>query len=161
MKPIFGLLLSCAVVIGCLAKRPQTQTLERGPDNATLVLAKNEHQPAAIDVDEKSVYWIAEDRSAIHKVNKAGGAITTVVDDQAGIRRMIVDKDLIYFLTNKEILLGQSEKFSAKTGTFEPAGPRGKFHPFQEQYHFTSVAILVGPACSSACEEEAYGYSRL
>jgi C-terminal processing protease CtpA/Prc len=65
------------------------------------------------------------------------------------------------FLTNKEILLGQGEKFSAKTGTFEPTGPRGKFRPFQEQYHFNSVAILVGPACSSACEEEAYGFSQV
>jgi hypothetical protein len=101
---VMRLFLTLALVcfIPSTAVTAQTRTGSHD-DASTLVLAKNEQQPAAIDVDEKNVYWIAEYRSAIHKVSKAGGRITTIVDDQEGIRRMIVDKDFVYFLTNDEI----------------------------------------------------------
>ncbi len=65
------------------------------------------------------------------------------------------------FLVDKEIPLGQLEYFSDKTGKFEPEGPREKFLPNQEQYGFPQIALLVGQACASACEIEAYGFSQV
>lgn len=65
------------------------------------------------------------------------------------------------FLTDEEILLGQLEYYSDKTGQFEPDGPRDKFFPNQNQYRFPQMALLVGQACASACEIEAYGFSQL
>ena len=48
-----------------------------------------------------------------------------------------------------------------KTGKFEPDGPREKVTPYQEQYHFDRMAVLVGQGCASACEIEAYGFSQV
>ena len=65
------------------------------------------------------------------------------------------------FFTKKEITLGQLEYYSEKTGKFEPEGEPEKFLPNEEQYHFDKLAVLVGPACASACELEAYGFSKV
>ncbi len=65
------------------------------------------------------------------------------------------------FLTDQEILMGQLEYFSDKTGKFEPEGLRDKFLPNQNQYRFGKMVMLVGPACFSACEIEAYGFSQV
>jgi C-terminal processing protease CtpA/Prc len=64
------------------------------------------------------------------------------------------------FLTDQEIPLGQSEYYDEKTGKFEPDGPREKVRPNQEQYHFDKMALLVDQTCTSACEIEAYGFSK-
>lgn len=64
------------------------------------------------------------------------------------------------FLTDREILMGQLEYFSEKTGKFEPRGLREKLLPNQNQYRFDKMVLLVGPACFSACEIEAYGFSQ-
>jgi C-terminal processing protease CtpA/Prc len=65
------------------------------------------------------------------------------------------------FLNDNEILEGQLEYFSEKTGKFEPEGPRDKVLPYENQYRFGKLALLVGPACASACEIEAYGFSQV
>ncbi|MBN1538285.1 MAG: hypothetical protein JW908_16225 [Anaerolineales bacterium] len=65
------------------------------------------------------------------------------------------------FFTDEEIPLGQLEYYSDKTSQFEPDGPRDKFLPNQNQYSFSQMALLVGQACASACEIEAYGFSQL
>ncbi|MBK9600900.1 MAG: PDZ domain-containing protein [Anaerolineales bacterium] len=65
------------------------------------------------------------------------------------------------FFTDQEILLGQLEYYSDKTGKFEPEGLRQKFLPNQNQYRFEKMVLLVGPACFSACEIEAYGFSQV
>ncbi len=65
------------------------------------------------------------------------------------------------FLTDQRIDLGQLEYYSDKTGKFEPEGPREKFLPNQEQYSFPEMALMVGQACASACEIEAYGFSQV
>ncbi len=65
------------------------------------------------------------------------------------------------FFTKKTITLGQLEYYSDKTGKFEPEGEPDKFLPNEEQYHFDKLAVLVGPACYSACELEAYGFSKV
>ena len=65
------------------------------------------------------------------------------------------------FLTSQEIPMGQLEYYSDKTGKFEPEGLREKVYPNQNQYHFDKTVLLVGPACFSACEIEAYGFSQV
>ena len=65
------------------------------------------------------------------------------------------------FLTDQEILLGQGESYSEKTGQFETEGIRDKVLPNQEQYRFDKIALLVGLACASACDEEAYSFSQV
>jgi C-terminal processing protease CtpA/Prc len=65
------------------------------------------------------------------------------------------------FLTDQEIPLGQLEYYSEATGNFEPEGPRQKIYPNQDQYRFDKTVLLVGPACFSACEIEAYGFSQV
>ena len=65
------------------------------------------------------------------------------------------------FLTDQEIPLGQLEYYSDQSGKFEPDGPREKVTPYTEQYQFDKMALLVGQACASACEIEAYGFSQL
>jgi C-terminal processing protease CtpA/Prc len=65
------------------------------------------------------------------------------------------------FLTDQEIPMGQMEYFSEKTGKFEPEGVRDKILPNVEQYIFDKMVLLVGPACYSACDEEAYGFSQV
>ncbi len=65
------------------------------------------------------------------------------------------------FLTDKEILLGQTQYYSEKTGKFEPEGQPDKVRPDEEQYHFDKIALLVDQNCTSACEIESYGFSKL
>jgi len=65
------------------------------------------------------------------------------------------------FFTEEEIPLGQLEYFSSSTGRFEPEGPRERVLPFENQYRFGKMAVLVSQACSSACEIEAYAFSQL
>ncbi len=65
------------------------------------------------------------------------------------------------FLYNKDIVMGQLEYYSSKTNKFEPEGEPEKVTPNVEQYHFDKMAVLVSPACFSACELEAYAFSQV
>jgi len=65
------------------------------------------------------------------------------------------------FLYDEEIPMGQLEYYSDTTGKFEPDGPREKVIPNEEQYSFNTMVLLVGNACFSACEIEAYGFSQV
>lgn len=65
------------------------------------------------------------------------------------------------FLTDREIIIGQDEYYSERTGRFEPEGPVDKILPNQNQYRFDRMALLVGQACFSACEFESYGFSKV
>lgn len=94
-------------------------------DDATpVILASGEDHPAAISVDETSVYWIGESRSAIHRINKIGGTITSVVTGQQGIRRLFGDAEALYFLTDKQIKRVNKTGGDATTlFTFADLGP--------------------------------------
>ena len=65
------------------------------------------------------------------------------------------------FLTNKEIPMGQLEYYSTTTKKFEAEGPQDRVLPNQEQFTFPKEALLVGQGCASACELEAYGFSKV
>jgi C-terminal processing protease CtpA/Prc len=65
------------------------------------------------------------------------------------------------FLYDQEIPMGQLEYYSSETGKFEPEGPRDKVLPNVEQYSFNKMILMVGQACASACELEAYGFSQV
>ena len=60
-----------------------------------------------------------------------------------------------------DITLGQLEYFSDQTGKFEPEGKPEEVQPSEHQFHFDKLVVLVGPACASACEIEAYGFSQV
>jgi C-terminal processing protease CtpA/Prc len=65
------------------------------------------------------------------------------------------------FLYNQPIVLGQQEYYNDKAGKFQPQGVPETLYPNVEQYKFDKIAVLVGQACASACELEAYGFSKV
>ena len=65
------------------------------------------------------------------------------------------------FLMEKEIVLGQLEYYSDTTKKFEPEGQPERFYPNQEQFSFKKMAVLVDQTCYSACELEAYAFSKV
>jgi C-terminal processing protease CtpA/Prc len=65
------------------------------------------------------------------------------------------------FLSDKIIPMGQDEYFSSATGRFEPDGPPSEIEPTERQFRFDKLAVLVSPACASACDFEAYGFSQI
>ena len=90
--------------------------------------------------------------------------------EEAGVPGIVVDLRLNYgganmglagFLHDEEILMGQLEYYSDRTGQFEPEGPRDKVYPNENQYRFGSMVLLVDQFCYSACELEAYGFSQV
>lgn len=90
--------------------------------------------------------------------------------EQANVRGVIIDMrqnsggaplGLAGFLTDKEIELGQLQYFSEASGQFENEGQPQKILPNENQYRFAGLALLVGPACASACELEAHAFSQV
>ncbi len=71
------------------------------------------------------------------------------------------DLGLAGFLTDQEIQLGQLEYYNSNSGKFEPDGEPDKITAKENQYHFDKIALLVGLKCASACELEAYGFSKV
>ncbi len=65
------------------------------------------------------------------------------------------------YLHDQEIILGQLEYYSEKTGKFEPEGEPDKVYPNQTQYKFDKLVLLVGMNCYSACEIESQGFSQV
>src|SRR5579859_342747 len=65
------------------------------------------------------------------------------------------------FLTDQVITEGQLEYYSDETGKFQPSGTPERIYTDTEQYRFDKLAVLVGQACASACELEAYGFSKV
>ncbi len=65
------------------------------------------------------------------------------------------------FLTDREIELGQLQYYSDQTKKFEAEGPPDRIEPNERQYSFPKMALLVNQACYSACEMEAYGFSKV
>lgn len=87
-----------------------------------------------------------------------------------GIQTIIIDLransggaplGLAGYFTDQEIPLGQRQYYSDKTGQFEPEGTPDTITPKEEQYHFEKMFLLVDHACASACELEAYGFSKI
>ncbi|MEW6031215.1 MAG: S41 family peptidase [Chloroflexota bacterium] len=65
------------------------------------------------------------------------------------------------FLTDEEIVMGQLQYFSEASGEFADEGNPERVLPNENQYRFEKMALLVGPACASACELESYGFSQV
>jgi carboxyl-terminal processing protease len=88
--------------------------------------------------------------------NKVSGLIIDLRHNGGG-----VDLGLAGYLTDQTITLGQLEYYNKLTGKFEPQDQPDQILPNQEQYHFDKIAVLVGLNCASACELEAYGFSKV
>lgn len=65
------------------------------------------------------------------------------------------------YLTNQTIVMGQLEYYSEKTGQFEPERKPDEVTPYETQFRFDKLFLLVDSACASACEIEAYGFSQV
>ncbi len=65
------------------------------------------------------------------------------------------------FLTDQEIVMGQMQYYNSASGKFEPEGKPQKVTAYDNQYRFDKMAVLVGLNCASACEIEAYGFSKV
>jgi C-terminal processing protease CtpA/Prc len=68
---------------------------------------------------------------------------------------------LAAFLTDQEIPMPQGYSYNETSGKFEVEGVPGRIYPNVEQYTFGKMAILVAPTCFSACEDEAYSFSKV
>ena len=60
------------------------------------------------------------------------------------------------YFTTERIDVRRSYYFSEKTGEFETFGPPSYTEPDKDITYDGQVAVLVSPACSSACEDVAY-----
>jgi len=65
------------------------------------------------------------------------------------------------YLTDQEIPLGRLEYYSEKTGKFEAERPQDRMRPYDKQYSFSKMFLLIDHACASACELESYSFSQV
>ncbi|HTX92321.1 MAG TPA: S41 family peptidase [Anaerolineales bacterium] len=68
---------------------------------------------------------------------------------------------LAAFLSDQKLTMPQGYSYSPTTGKFEKNGVPGLLLPNVEQYRFDKMMLLVSPACASACEDEAYSFSKV
>jgi len=158
--------------------QPQTVTLtaiaERDSFNFTSIYrdAPTEiYLPVEFSILDSGVGYVAmrtneDDVSLIIKLFER--ALQTF--EAAGVPGIIIDMrynsgglplGMATFLTDQDIPMGQSLYYSDATGQFEPEGSPDVWEPMSLLYSFDKMAVLVGPACVSACEKEAYGFSQV
>jgi C-terminal processing protease CtpA/Prc len=65
------------------------------------------------------------------------------------------------YFVQERIDVSRSYYYSEVTGQFETFGPPDYIEPDDELYYDGNLAVLVGPACASACEDVAYVLSLL
>ncbi|MFQ5407188.1 MAG: S41 family peptidase, partial [Anaerolineales bacterium] len=65
------------------------------------------------------------------------------------------------YFTTDTLELSRDYYYSSTSGQFETYGPPRKLEPDDELYYAGQVAVLVGPACASACEDVAWVLSQL
>jgi C-terminal processing protease CtpA/Prc len=90
------------------------------------------------------------------KTNSVPGIIIDLRDNSGGN-----PIGLAAYLTDQEISMPQGYSYSSATGKFEKKGVPGRILPNIEQYRFDKMVLLVGPNCASACEDEAYSFSKV
>lgn len=90
--------------------------------------------------------------------------------DDNGVTHVVIDLranpggsplGLAGYLTNQQITEGQLEYFSAKADKFEAEEPPDIIFPDQTQFQIQHLAVLIDQFCYSACELEAYGFSKV
>ena len=90
--------------------------------------------------------------------------------ERNGARGIIIDMRANYggsplglaaMLIEETIETGQDEYYSDLTGKFEPEGLPGKIEPADRTFSFRRMALLVDQGCFSACEIEAYAFSKI
>jgi C-terminal processing protease CtpA/Prc len=141
--------------------------------NATL--ATNGHNPYALPVE----FDVRDSRIGYVRINSNYDDLQLLVRlferalatiEQASVRGVVIDMrqnfggqplGLASYLAEREILLAQRQYFSEASGRFENDGPPERLEPTERTYRFERIALLVDQGCFSACEYEAYAFSRL
>ncbi|MCC6148225.1 MAG: peptidase S41 [Anaerolineaceae bacterium] len=155
----------------------QTAALTAIPERASFSASSllRNYDPNALPVDFK----ILESGAGYVRVNSNYDDLNLAIRlferalstfESNGVTGVIIDMRLNFggaplglagFLYDQKIPLGQLEYYSEKTGKFEPEGPRDEVLPSIHQYKFKKLVLLVDQNCYSACEIEAYGFSRI
>ncbi|HEX9373705.1 MAG TPA: S41 family peptidase, partial [Roseiflexaceae bacterium] len=154
---------------------PVTAALTAVDERDSLDAASASPDPTAPPVE----YWVLDSGLGYVRINSNDDDLdlidelfTRALDsfDYHQVRSLIVDLrlndggaslDLAGYLTDQAIPLARIEYYSAATGRFEPDGPPEQIEPVTNPYHFEKLAVLVDQGCFSACEIEAYGFSKL
>jgi hypothetical protein len=101
---VAALIISATAIAAGIKDRSLPRQRQPSNRSATpVVVLEHQDHPAAIALDDKSIYWISDSRSSISKISKAGGAAAPIVTGQNNIRRMVLDGDRIYFNTDDEV----------------------------------------------------------
>jgi C-terminal processing protease CtpA/Prc len=106
--------------------------------------------------DLNLIYRLFERALQVFKKNQVQGLIVDLRVNPGGS-----PLGLAGYLTDKTITLGQLQYFSEKTGKFENNDLPELYEPFEHQYRFAKMAVMVDQGCASACELEAYGFSKV
>ena len=69
--------------------------------------------------------------------------------------------DLARYFTEEQLEVSRGYYYSEKLGTFDTHGPPDTIEPDPDLQYNGPVAVLVGPACASACENVAWVFSQL
>ena len=69
--------------------------------------------------------------------------------------------DLASYFTEESVEISRGYYFSEALGRFDTHGPPDKIEPNTDIHYNGPVAVLIGPACASACEHVAWVFDQL
>lgn len=168
---------SATFIFATADAKPQTVTL-KAIDEQRSLRATSIHRgadPTAPPVE----FWIEDSGLGYVRINSNDDDLDLIDDlfrraldsfDYHEVPGVIIDMrqndggtnlDLAGYLTNKKIPLARLEYYNSETGHFAPDGGVEQVEPSDKPHVYKKLALLVGPACFSACEIEAYGFSKL
>ncbi|NSW53728.1 MAG: peptidase S41 [Anaerolineae bacterium] len=90
--------------------------------------------------------------------------------EEAGVVGLIIDMRLNFggtpfnfagYLTDQEIPMGQLQYYNENSGEFEGDDEPTIYTPYENQYTFDKMVLLVDQFCFSACELDAYALSQV
>jgi C-terminal processing protease CtpA/Prc len=156
---------------------PQTVDLTAVQESQSLAASSNVrgYDPNALPVE----YVVATDRIGYVRLNSNYDDLNLIIRlfqraletfERNKLDILIIDMrqnsggaplGLAGYLTDQEITLGQLQYYSDKTGKFEAKRPPDTVKPNQSQFRFSKMFLLVDQGCASACELEAYAFSKV
>ncbi len=160
--------------------QPQTATLDFVPEsesfNATSIYAGFDRNalPVEYEILEDSGYGymrvnsLSDDLNLIIRLFERGVTVFTsnnvpgvIIDMRQNQGGNPLGLKLASYFANEELELTRDFYYSEKTGAFESYKPPGTLEPDADLNYPGPIAVLVSPACASACEDVAWVLSQL